>query len=204
MGKKKLAVEIVWSELLFCGGEWRSRKQIYEELLAEGLEKKYVDWYLFCLSEHQPTEEERLKTLHVTASTGPAIELCSKCREVKQETTAFFKVSLSPGDAVIDVPFRPMYYCQCERMEAEKDAQTQPAPMSELATGSMVHYVSSTGRHEASVVIEIFDAVVGHVKLRNLCNLLTYAATYSETPTWDSWHWIEKDCTVDLTGTHSK
>jgi hypothetical protein len=54
--KKKLAVEIVWSELLLYGGEWKTRKQIYEELLAEGYERRYVDWYLFCLSNHQPKE----------------------------------------------------------------------------------------------------------------------------------------------------
>lgn len=43
MDKKKLAVEIVWSELLLYGGEWKSRKQIYDELIAEGFEQKYVD-----------------------------------------------------------------------------------------------------------------------------------------------------------------
>lgn len=32
------------------------RKEIYEELIAEGHERKYVDWYLFCLSQHQPEE----------------------------------------------------------------------------------------------------------------------------------------------------
>ncbi len=53
MSKKPLAVEIVWSELLLCGGEWKTRKAIYEELIAEGHERKYVDWYLFCLSNHQ-------------------------------------------------------------------------------------------------------------------------------------------------------
>jgi hypothetical protein len=55
MGKRKpLAVEIVWSQLLLCGGEWKTRKAIYEELLAEGYGQKYVDWYVFCLSNHQP------------------------------------------------------------------------------------------------------------------------------------------------------
>jgi len=58
MSKRKLAVEIVWSQLLLCGGEWKTRKAIYEELLSEGFERKYVDWYVFCLAENQPKENE--------------------------------------------------------------------------------------------------------------------------------------------------
>lgn len=58
MSKRRLAVEIIWSELLLCGGEWKSRKQIYDELIAEGYAKKYVDWYLFCLANHQPKEHD--------------------------------------------------------------------------------------------------------------------------------------------------
>lgn len=62
--KKKLASDIILDELLWYGGEQKSRKQIYDELLAEGFEKKYVDFYLFCLSNHQPgqaLEEEASK-----------------------------------------------------------------------------------------------------------------------------------------------
>lgn len=58
MSKKPLAVEIVWSQLLLCGGEWKTRKAIYEELLSEGFERKYVEWYVFCLAENQPKENE--------------------------------------------------------------------------------------------------------------------------------------------------
>lgn len=54
--KKRLATDIVLDELLWCGGELKSRKQIQDELLAEGCEKRYVDWYLFCLANHQPRE----------------------------------------------------------------------------------------------------------------------------------------------------
>ena len=60
MPKKKLAIEIVWSQLLLCGGEWKTRKAIYEELLAEGFERGYVDWYVFCLSQNQPKEGNML------------------------------------------------------------------------------------------------------------------------------------------------
>jgi len=70
-----------------------------------------------------------LKTIHVTASKGALpIELCSKCKEVKGETTAFFQVPLYPeldaSDAtktvqpeILNIPFGPMYYCQCDRMK---------------------------------------------------------------------------------------
>lgn len=54
MAKKQLASEIVLSELLWYGGEQKSRKQIQDELLAEGFEKSHVDYYLFCLAQHQP------------------------------------------------------------------------------------------------------------------------------------------------------
>lgn len=63
--KKLLAVEIVWSQLLLYGGELKTRKAIYEELLTEGHERRYVDWYLFCLAENQPKgntmNEEQIK-----------------------------------------------------------------------------------------------------------------------------------------------
>ncbi len=56
--KRKLASDIVMSELLWCGGEQKSRKDIFDELIAEGFERRYVDWYLFCLSNHQPAAEQ--------------------------------------------------------------------------------------------------------------------------------------------------
>jgi hypothetical protein len=52
--KKQLASDIILNELLLCGGEWKTRKQIQDELIAEGFEPRYVDFYLFCLSNHQP------------------------------------------------------------------------------------------------------------------------------------------------------
>lgn len=56
--KKQLATDIILHEqLLWCGGELKSRKQIQDELQAEGYEKKHIDWYLFCLSNHQPKED---------------------------------------------------------------------------------------------------------------------------------------------------
>ncbi len=172
----------------------RHADKIYDELIAEGYAQKDVDYYLFCSSQHRPKEEERLKTLHVTASTGEQIELCQKCHEVKEEIAAFFTVPLSPKPNVenaqpemIEVPFRPMSYCQCARMEA------QPTSLSGLALGVMVHYVSGAGKHEPSVVIEIIDAAAGHVKLRNLANLTLDTCVYSEVPLWDSWHWPEKE-----------
>jgi len=67
--KKKAAIEIVWSELLLYGGEWKSRKAIYEELLAEGYERKEVDYYLFCLSEHQPKREDAMPDERLTEVT---------------------------------------------------------------------------------------------------------------------------------------
>jgi hypothetical protein len=76
--RKPLAVEIVWSQLLLCGGEWKTRKQIYEELLAEGFERRYVDWYLFCLSNHQPKgktmEPENLQPATEAEPIDPDIE----------------------------------------------------------------------------------------------------------------------------------
>jgi hypothetical protein len=132
MGKRKpLAIEIVWSQLLLCGGEWKTRKAIYEELLAEGFERRYVDFYLFHLSQNQPKEEELLKTLDVTGTKGSPITLCPKCKQVKEETTAFFQVPLYPElpnaddtlktvqPEMLNIPFRPMYYCQCEKIKAE-------------------------------------------------------------------------------------
>jgi hypothetical protein len=58
--RKQRASEIVLGELLYCGGEWKSRKEIYEDLIAEGFEPKYVDSYLFYLSNHQPPKEKRM------------------------------------------------------------------------------------------------------------------------------------------------
>ena len=59
MSKKQLATDIIWQEQLWYGGEQKTRKQIYDELLAEGFDQQYVDYYLFCLSNHQPKEETR-------------------------------------------------------------------------------------------------------------------------------------------------
>lgn len=58
MSKKQLASDIVMNKLLWCGGELKSMKQIYDELIAEGFERKYVDFYLFCLTQYQPKESE--------------------------------------------------------------------------------------------------------------------------------------------------
>jgi hypothetical protein len=54
--KKPLAADIVMNELLWYGGEQKTRKAIFDELIAEGFERKYVDYYVFCLANHQPEE----------------------------------------------------------------------------------------------------------------------------------------------------
>lgn len=54
--KKRLATDIILDERLWCGGELKSRKQIQDEMIAEGYEKRLVDWYLFCLGNHQLRE----------------------------------------------------------------------------------------------------------------------------------------------------
>jgi hypothetical protein len=56
--KRKLATDIVAQELLWYGGEQKPRQQIYDELIAEGYERRYVDFYLFSLSNHQPEKRE--------------------------------------------------------------------------------------------------------------------------------------------------
>lgn len=62
MSKKPLASTIVLNELLLlCGGEWIARKQIYDELCAEGNDPRLVDWFLFCLSQNQPKRERQEK-----------------------------------------------------------------------------------------------------------------------------------------------
>jgi hypothetical protein len=57
VSKKILATDIVLNQRLWCGGEQKTLKEIHGELLAEGYEKRYVDWYLFCLSQHQEKDE---------------------------------------------------------------------------------------------------------------------------------------------------
>lgn len=56
MTKKQLASDIVLNELLWCAGEQKTRKEIFDEMIAEGFEREYVDFYLFCLANHQPKE----------------------------------------------------------------------------------------------------------------------------------------------------
>ena len=56
---KQLASDVVLNELLWCGGELKTRKQLFDELIAEGHDRRYVDYYLFCLANHQPTSEQR-------------------------------------------------------------------------------------------------------------------------------------------------
>jgi len=56
--KRKLASDIVLSELLWYGGMQKTRRQIYDELLGEGFEKQYIDYYIFCLANHQPMKVE--------------------------------------------------------------------------------------------------------------------------------------------------
>lgn len=59
MSRKPTAADIVMNEKLLCGGEWISRKQLIEELLAEGHDPRLVDWYLFLLGQHQPKRERQ-------------------------------------------------------------------------------------------------------------------------------------------------
>jgi hypothetical protein len=56
--KKQLASDVVLNELLWYGGEQKTRRAIYDELIAEGYERRYVDFYLFCLSQYQPTSKQ--------------------------------------------------------------------------------------------------------------------------------------------------
>ena len=80
MAKKQLASDIVMNELLWYGGEQKTRKAIYDELLAEGFEKRYVDFYLFSLSQHQPKDGQSQEdshersTLYQSNGTRPGIE----------------------------------------------------------------------------------------------------------------------------------
>jgi len=57
MSRKQTAADVVMNELLWFGGEQKSRKQIQDELLEAGHERRYVDFYLFCLSQHQSKAE---------------------------------------------------------------------------------------------------------------------------------------------------
>lgn len=59
MSKKPLASTIVLNEKLLCGGEWISRKQLYDELCAEGNPPRLVDWFLFCLGQGKRDEQAR-------------------------------------------------------------------------------------------------------------------------------------------------
>lgn len=68
MSRKPLASTIVLSELLLCGGEWISRKQLYDELCAEGNDVRLVDWYLFCLGQNQPKREGVCSSTMTTAT----------------------------------------------------------------------------------------------------------------------------------------
>lgn len=61
MSRKPLASDIVLAEPLLCGGQWKPRKQIHDELIAEGHPPRLVDWFLFCLSQNQPKREEKVK-----------------------------------------------------------------------------------------------------------------------------------------------
>lgn len=56
--KKQLASDIIMNERLLCGGEQKPSHQIQAELIAEGNDARLVDWYLFCLANHQPCERE--------------------------------------------------------------------------------------------------------------------------------------------------
>jgi len=48
--KRKLAIDIVLDEPLLCGGEWKTRGQLYRELIAEGFDPYYINYYLCCFS----------------------------------------------------------------------------------------------------------------------------------------------------------
>ena len=52
--RKQTAADSVMNEVLWCGGEQKTRKGLFDELIAEGFERRYVDFYLFCLTNHQP------------------------------------------------------------------------------------------------------------------------------------------------------
>lgn len=64
--------------------------------------------------------------------------------------------------------------------------------MDGLTAGCIIHGVDTDGEHRACVVIDVLDKASGYVRLRNLSNLNTYVATYSEQPVCGTWHWIEK------------
>ena len=54
-------IDAVLNETLLCGGEWKTRREIYEELIAEGFERRYVDFYVFSLANHQPEKQAEEK-----------------------------------------------------------------------------------------------------------------------------------------------
>ena len=49
-------MEQILGEQLWYGGELKSRRQIYDALVGEGFEQRYINFYLFCLARHQPGE----------------------------------------------------------------------------------------------------------------------------------------------------
>lgn len=59
MTRKPTAAQIIMDGPILCGGEMKSRRQIYDELLAEGHDRGLVDWYLFCLSERESQEQQQ-------------------------------------------------------------------------------------------------------------------------------------------------
>lgn len=61
MSKKPNAADIVMNKSIFCGGEWITIAQLERDMLAEGFERRDVDFFLFCLSQrddHQPESEK--------------------------------------------------------------------------------------------------------------------------------------------------
>lgn len=116
MSKKKLAVEIVWSELLLCGGEWRTRKAIYEELIAEGFERQYVDWYVFCLSNHQP-EKESMKNTEQTFEDAVLAEMTSTLVDLHKMAET---INRGPGGREVALAITNMQQARFWLNEAER------------------------------------------------------------------------------------
>lgn len=51
MSKKPNAADIVMNKSILCGGEWITIAQIERDMLAEGFDRRDVDFFLFCLGQ---------------------------------------------------------------------------------------------------------------------------------------------------------
>lgn len=90
--KKQTAADILMNELLLCGGEWIPRHKLFADLLAEGMPRKYAEWYMFCLGERQPelvrlhwARVQVLNTIHFHTTCAILAGLRARIRSLKEQ-----------------------------------------------------------------------------------------------------------------------